>query len=100
MNERRFRKYFFACLNKYRISGMFILSEKSFKILGELLYEILNEIYKDKDYESAKACMILSQTFYRVSTELSTPRLFLQIAIESHIIWKDMEIWEWILKSN
>ena len=44
--------------------------------------------------------MILSQTFYRVSTELTSPRLFLQIAIESHPIWKDMEFWEWIIKSK
>ena len=44
MTERRFRKYFFTCLNKYRISGLFILSEKSFKILGEILYQILNEV--------------------------------------------------------
>jgi len=44
--------------------------------------------------------MILSQTFYRVSTELNNPRLFLQLSIESHEIWRDMETWEGIIKSN
>jgi len=42
--EKKFRKYFFACLNKYRISGLFILSERSFNIFGELLNKILNEV--------------------------------------------------------
>lgn len=100
ISERKNRSYFFSCLNKYRILGMFIMGEKSYNILAELLHKILDEIYKDRDYESAKSCMILSQTFYRISSDIHLPKFYLQMAIDHHGIWRDMEFWEQIIKSS
>ncbi len=85
-------------MNKYRISGLFTLEENSFKILGDLLLQILSETIKEKDLECAKFCMIISQTFYRVGLATLKPRVFLQEAIECHEIWKQTEFWEGILK--
>lgn len=77
---------------------MFTLDEKSFTFLGELLLRILDETFKEKDFESAKFCMILSQTFYKVNADPNKPRTFVQEAIESHEIWKQIEFWEGIIK--
>jgi hypothetical protein len=59
---------------------------------------VLDDTLKEKDFESAKFCMILSQTFYNVSQDIMKPRIFLQEAIESHDIWKQTEFWEGIIK--
>jgi hypothetical protein len=85
-------------MNKYRISGLFTVEENSFKILGDLLQQILTETMIEKDLECAKFCMIISQTFYRVSQDPLKPRIFLQEAIEGHEIWKQTEFWEGIIK--
>jgi hypothetical protein len=77
---------------------MFTLDEKSFTFVGELLLKVLDETLKEKDYESAKFCMIISQTFYKVHSDPNQPRLFLQEAIQSHDIWKQTEFWEGIIK--
>jgi hypothetical protein len=98
IKERKYRKYFLNSLNKFRIAGLFTIEDKSFSYLGELLNLILDDASKEKDYESAKFCMILSQTFYRVSTDPNNLRIFLQAAIETHEIWKQTEFWEGIIK--
>lgn len=98
LKDKKTRRYFLTCINKFRISGLFTIEEKSFNFLGELLKAILDETLKEKDYESAKFCMILSQTFYKVSSDPNKPRVFLQEAIEDHEIWKQTEFWEGIIK--
>jgi len=52
----------------------------------------------DKDYESAKFCIILSQTFHRISSDPDSPRIFLQDSIDKHDCWKNIEFWEGIIK--
>jgi len=85
-------------MNKYRISGLFTVEDKSFTFLGELLGRILDEATKDKDYECSKFCMIISQTFYKVSADPNKSRIFLQEAIETHEIWKSTDFWEGVIK--
>lgn len=98
MKEKRLRRYLLTCLNKYRIAGLFTMEFNSFTLIGELLNKILDESLKEKDFESTKFCMILSQTFYKAGPDPQNPRIFLQQAIESHEIWKRIEFWEGIIK--
>ncbi len=85
-------------LNKYRLSGFFTLDEKSYFIVGELIYLCLDEIIKDKDYHSAKQCMNLAQTLYKAANQPNKPRVFLQNVIEDHPLWKSADFWEEFLK--
>jgi hypothetical protein len=98
MKEKKLRKYFLTCLNKYRIAGLFTFEVNSFSLIGDLLNKILDESVKEKDFESTKLCMILSQTFYKAGNDPQLPRIFLQQAIESHEIWKRIEFWEGIIR--
>src|SRR4051794_33012757 len=98
IKDKKHRRFFLTCINKFRIAGLFTVDEKSFTFLGELLLRILDETLKEKDYESAKFCMIISQTFYKIHTDPNKPRIFLQEAIELHDIWKLTEFWEGIIK--
>jgi hypothetical protein len=66
--------------------------------MGEFLNRILDENLKEKDFEAAKFCMIISQTFYKVSNDPNKPRIFLQETIDSHDIWKHTDFWDGIIK--
>jgi hypothetical protein len=98
MKEAKHRKYFLTCLNKFRIAGLFTIEANSFALLGELLNKILDEAIKEKDFETTKFCMILSQTFYKASNSSTCARVFLQQAIEGHEVWKRIDFWEGIIK--
>jgi hypothetical protein len=63
-----------------------------------MLNRILDETSREKDYECSKFCMIISQTFYKVSSDPNKPRVYLQEAIENHEIWKQTEFWEGIIR--
>jgi hypothetical protein len=58
----------------------------------------LESIYKDRDFESSISIMMLSQTFYKTATEPNKPRIFIQISILSHRMWKDLEFWEELIR--
>jgi hypothetical protein len=98
LKEKKYRKFFLNCLNNLRLSGLFTLEEKSFYSLGELLNLSLNQIYMDKDYDSAKIIMTISQTLYKTASEPNRPRKFLQALIDRHPMWKKIEFWEEFVK--
>jgi len=97
-HKGKYRLQFLICLNKYRIAGKFRLLESSFQTLGELIRFILDQSFLENDYESARYCMILSQTFYTkdidIKNKITKHKISLQEQIESHEVWKNLEFWE------
>ena len=59
-----YKSYFLITLSKQRTKGRFQRSVTLIQDLSEILHFILDESEKIKDYESAKNCIILSQTYY------------------------------------
>ena len=59
-----YRTYFIIHLSKQRTKGRFQRGEKLLDDLAEILEIILDISEKEKNYEEAKNCIILSQTFY------------------------------------
>ena len=59
-----FRKYFIINLSKQRTNSRFQRSIKLLNDLSEILDFILDISEKENNYEDAKNCLILSQTFY------------------------------------
>ena len=59
-----FRKYFIINLSKQRTKSRFQRSIKLLNDLSEILDFILDISEKENNYEDAKNCLILSQTFY------------------------------------
>ena len=64
LNEQAFKSYFLITLSKQRTKGRYRRSLSLLKDLSEILNYILDGAKKTDDYESAKNCIILSQTFY------------------------------------
>ena len=58
------RKIFLSTLNKQRTSGRYARSARLMKDLTDIVNTILALSETEKDYDSAKFCIILSQTFY------------------------------------
>ena len=85
-----YRMNFLHMLNQYRVEGVFILQNESFQNFTKTLSSILEKSIIDKDYESIKYCMILSQTFY-LQTE--TKKILLQSCMTQNEIWKQKDFW-------
>ena len=64
LKQSFYKSYFLITLSKQRTKGRFQRSETLIQDLSEILHFILDESEKLKDYENAKNCIILSQTFY------------------------------------
>ena len=64
LKEKRYRSFFIITLSKQRTKGRFQRSASLVQDLADILEFILELAEKEKDYENAKNCIILSQTFY------------------------------------
>ena len=64
LKEKWSQNYFLIYLSKQRTNGRFARSQKLVNDLAEILTLILQTSEQEKDYEAARNCMILSQTYY------------------------------------
>ena len=85
-----YRLAFLKLLNQYRVEGVFILQNSSFKNFCISFSLILDKSIIDEDYECIKLVMILSQTFYLQSEK----KILLQSSITLNTIWQSQTFWE------
>ena len=85
-----YRLAFLKLLNQYRVEGVFILQNSSFKNFCISFSLILDKSIIDEDYECIKLVMILSQTFYLQSEK----KILLQSSITLNSIWQSETFWE------
>ena len=85
-----YRLAFLKLLNQYRVEGVFILQNSSFKNFCISFSLILDKSIIDEDYECIKLVMILSQTFYLQSEK----KILLQSSITLNSIWQNQIFWE------
>jgi hypothetical protein len=78
-------------LNKYRSSGLFEISKHCFDIIGDILNHILDKVIIDKDFESARYCLILSQTYHYID---ENKKISLQQKLENHLLFHTIDFWE------
>ena len=64
LTQKWSQTYFLIYLSKQRTNGRFARTQKLVQDLAEILNLILKSAEKEKDYNAAKNCMILSQTYY------------------------------------
>ena len=64
LQQKWSQTYFLIYLSKQRTQGRFSRSEKLVKDLAEILNLILKTAEEQNDYEAARNCMILSQTYF------------------------------------
>ena len=64
IQDVRTHELFLIVLSKLRTNNRFCREKPLIELLSEILLIILDNAQKKKDYNSAKNCIILSQTFY------------------------------------
>ena len=94
INEDWGQKYFLFFLSKERSNGIFCFESTLIKFLGEILQKILCVAQKNLDYESAKNCIILSQTY---CYEDKHEKIYLIELISTNEWLKSSEFWRNII---
>ena len=65
MQNKEYRNFFLKFLTYQRTNGKYKKEEKLFSELLEIMEEILLIAEKEKNFDNARNCIILSQTFYK-----------------------------------
>ena len=100
LNENNYILYFLVTLSKQRTRGRFQRSETLLHDLTEILEYILDGAEKEKNYEIAKNCIILSQTFYHeVQKGKNKKKKYLFDYIKNNKWLKDLNFWEGIIEN-
>ena len=86
------RKYMIIALSNQRTKNRFNRSPELIQILGLILKQILEYSEKEKNYEDAKHCIIISQTFY-YEDEKTKKKIYLFEYIKKNKWLKSIEFW-------
>ena len=87
------RKYIIIALSNQRTKNRFNRSPELIQILGLILKEILEYSEKEKNYEHAKHCIIISQTFY-YEEEKTKKKIYLFEYIKKNKWLKSIKFWD------
>ena len=93
LESKKNRDYLIILLSKQRTNSRFQKSKNIIRNMGEILKKILELAEKENEYEQAKNCIILSQTFY--SEEKGTKiKNYLFEYIKNNKWLTSIEFWE------
>ena len=98
VSNMNYRRIFLNYLNKLRNNTNLTLNDVSYKIIGNLLNECLNNSYKDKDFICIKLIIIISTNLFKLNKATNNPRVFLHEYIKNNSILKDIKFWEYLIK--
>ena len=99
LKEPFYKSYFLVTLSKQRTKGRFQRSETLIKDLSDIIHNILDESQKNKDYESAKNCIILSQTFFHEKkNQNDIKKIYLFDYIKNYKWLQSLDFWEGIIE--
>ena len=93
LNNQNNRKLFIIVLSNQRTKGRFQRGKELINDLGEILNNILNLSEKEKNYEDAKNCIIISQTFY-YEAKSTAKKIYLFDFIKKHNWLSSIAFWE------
>ena len=97
LKEKQFRDYFLINLSKQRTQGRYARKEEIMNNLKEVLNLILEIAEKEKDYESGKNCIILSQTYYIEDKNDKNKKIYLIESIQDNNWLKSINFWNGII---
>ena len=97
LKKKQFRDYFLINLSKQRTQGRYARKEEIINNLKEVLNLILEIAEKEKDYESGKNCIILSQTYYIEDKNDKNKKIYLIESIQDNNWLKSINFWNGII---
>ena len=91
LDDHKNRIIFLQDLTTFRAKGFHGIPKDIFDMLSELFILMCNTIARDKDYNTAKNIIILSQTYYYLKDGV---KHYLQEMIQDNDIFKNYKFWE------
>jgi len=88
--NKNYCKYFLSILENKKNNSNVALSSELFDIFTKMLSLISDMIIKEKDFDSQKSLLILSQTFYKSEGD---KKIFIFNTIKSHELFQKEENW-------
>lgn len=85
-------------LNVIRAKGNFLINKPAFKEFGKIVLHIVDLVSKDKDFESMRYCIIISQTYFFMNKKKQ--KIYLSRYIDNHELFKSTEFWEFYLSDS
>jgi len=95
LDKHHNRVIFLHKLNDYRANNKFELTEKDYKILGELLSHALNVSKLENDYHCIELVIVLSKTYYMKKDKDN--KIYLLNCIIDQKFFKTKDFWESLL---
>lgn len=98
LSFKKNRRLFLKSINEYRTTGNFALKDSKYNFLGNSLFNCLEQINQEKDYQSLKIIINLAMTLYKIDNKPNMPRIFLQKSLVNHSLWNRQDIWIDLIK--
>ena len=93
LKDERTHELFLIILSKLRTNNRFCREKSLIELLADIIINILNGAQKKKDYETAKNCIILSQTFF-YNDESKNKKVYILEYIKKHPWLQSLEFWK------
>lgn len=90
-NKKEYRIIFLKRLNNYRALGIFDIPKKEFEIICRFFKIIADKISEERDNDSMKFMLILSQTFYM---DKDGQKYYIQKELKGHKLFNEKECME------
>ena len=90
------QKILINILNQLRANGIFEKSQNFIELVGKSLNIILDNAKKENNYENARNCIILSQTFYYI--DLNQQKQYIFIFIKNNKWLKESNFWRGLIE--
>ena len=97
--KKRLRRLFLKEINNHNIKNENIaLNDNTYDTINEIFNESLNVVLNDKDFESAKLIIDLSNILFRHTSDESGDKIFIISNLKNGKIIKSYEFWKELVK--
>ena len=93
LKDERTHELFLIVLSKLRTNNRFCREKSLIELLADIIINILNGAQKKKNYETAKNCIILSQTFF-YNDESKNKKVYILEYIKKHPWLQSLGFWK------
>ena len=91
-DRKECRRHFLTYLNYKRAEGKFQIKKDSFITLGDIMKHLIKIIEDQKDFETLRYCLILSQTFFFVNSK--GEKYYVIRYFDKHPLFQTKEFWD------
>ena len=93
IDDERTHNLFLIILAKLRTNNRFCRDKFLIELLSEILFKILDVSEKNNNFNNAKNCLILSQTFFYYDTPEKNHKVYISNYIKKHPWLKSIRFW-------